>query len=169
MKHLLPTLLFLFASVFALAEDTRPSSALQVATYLPDSNDILFDLYPGNAGPGKLTVQNGTNNNAICKIIDPITNTKICSFVVMANTTGGIAGVLDGRFRVIFAYGDSIIDGTDRFASPEGFSEFKETFDFVTRRTASGIQYSTFKVTLHKVLGGTARTGAITAAEYNRY
>ena len=152
-----------------LAAPAVQAPAPRIQTYRPATGGILFDLYPGNAGPGKLTVHNGTNHNAICKIIDPVTNTKVCSFVILANTRDGISGVLDGRFRVIFAYGDSIIQGADRFESPEGFSEFKDTFDFVTTRTPSGIQYSTFSVTLHKVIGGNARTGTISADEYNKY
>ena len=129
----------------------------------------MFDLYPGNAGPGKLTVHNGTEHNAICKLIDIRTNKKICSFVVLANTRHGIDGILDGTFRIIFAYGDAIIEGTDRFESPEGFTEFKAPFEFATTRTSFGYQYATFRISLHQVIGGNARTGSISADEYNKY
>ena len=145
------------------------SAAPEVRTYTPQRGGILFDLYPGDAGPGKLTVHNGTDHHAICKLIDTSTNAKVCSFIILANTKDGISGVTDGTFRVIFAYGDAIIEGTDRFASPNGFSEFREPFDFVTTRTTSGYQYSTFNITLHKVAGGNARTGTISANEYNKY
>jgi hypothetical protein len=173
MKHYISAVFLVVVALLTLTAFSNRLAAEQpvagAQTYIPDRNRILFDLYPGQAGPGKLTVNNGTDQNAICKIINPATNKKICSFVVLANSTGGITGVLDGRFRVIFAYGDSIISRTDRFSAPKGFSEFKGTFDFVTTRTSTGIQYSTFSVTLHKVVGGNARTGSITAAEFNKY
>jgi len=140
-----------------------------VRTYTPARGGIIFDRYPGNAGPGKLSVHNGTDRHAICKLIDIRTGKKICSFVIIANSRQGISGIVDGVFRVIFAYGDSIIYGSDRFRLPSGFSEFREQFDFATTPKSYGYQYSSYNVTLHKVIGGNARLGTITEDEYNKY
>ena len=103
-------------------------------------------------------VINGTGRNAICKLINLRTNSKFCSFLVLANGRKGISSLPDGTYRVIFAFGEAIISGTDRFESPDGFTEFKEHFEFLTTRTATGQKFPTYEVTLNKVVGGNART-----------
>src|SRR5439155_9493483 len=112
----------------------------------PITNGIVYDLYPGKQGLGTLAVQNGTNHNAIAKLIDTRSDVKICSFVIRANSTGGINGIPDGNYRLIFAFGDAIIRRTDRFASAFGFAAFNDLFPFVTTPTYDGTQYSTFRV-----------------------
>ncbi len=138
-------------------------------SYIPTTNGIIYDLYPGNQGLGRLSVENGTAHHSIAKLIDIRSNRKICSFVVRANTTGGINGIPDGTYRLIFAFGDAIIRRTDHFESASGYSAFKDTFPFVTTRTYDGSRYSEYRVTLHRVVGGNAPATSITEEEFDRY
>ncbi|MBS0657212.1 MAG: hypothetical protein JSR82_03070 [Verrucomicrobia bacterium] len=102
-------------------------------------------------------------------MIDARSGQKICSFLTLANSSETIDGLPEGTFRIIFAYGDAIEAGTDRFAAPSGFSAFKDTFTFSTTSRGQFVYTKTYSITLHAVAGGTAKTGSISAEEYNRY
>jgi DNA polymerase III epsilon subunit-like protein len=161
-----------YAPIFSAAAPTLqppPRPVIKPPTYQPTTNEMLYDVAPGSNGPGVLTVRNGTDRNAIAKLINTTTDTKECSFLVCANSSWAMSGVRDGNFRLIFAYGDAVVVGSDHFESPTGFSEFKESFRFQTTWTAGGITYSTFSVTLHTVSYGNARTGKITPGEFDKY
>jgi hypothetical protein len=138
-------------------------------SYEPTKNDVLFDGYPSSTALGRLAVDNGTSRHAIAKIIDAREDVKICSFVVRAGSKGGVRGIPDGTYRLLFAFGERILEGADRFIETAGVSQFKETFGFTTVRTTMGARYSAFEVTLHAVAGGTAQTVAIQPEEFDRY
>ena len=63
-------------------------SGREDTTYRPSASGILFELYPGGTGPGKLRVTNNSVRNAICKLIDLTTGTKVVQ--AMAGTAIGV-------------------------------------------------------------------------------
>lgn len=138
-------------------------------TVAPANNQILFDAYPNSASRGELTVDNGTSSHAVAKLIDVATDRKILSFVVGARQKSAIQAIPDGTYELIFAFGDRLYEGTDRFQSPRGSKKFVEHLAFDSRSTADAIHWSRHSVTLHPVLSGNAKTSSISQKEFERY
>ena len=151
------------------ATGMRDSGVASRQVSIPASGTILFDAYPDSHGPAKLTVSNGTQSNAVAKLIDSRTDKKTLSFVIGAGQEETIEGIPDGDYRCIFALGDKLYAGTDRFQSPRAFSKFDRPFSFITNKTNTGIQYTTLSVTLTPVVGGNVTTTSISQEEFNRY
>jgi hypothetical protein len=148
----------------------------EIPTEVP-RNGILFDAYLGTTAQGEFTVINGSSRHALAKVIDTHTDTKILSFAVHAGRRTKIPGIPDGTYNVIFAFGDRVYVGSDRFENPRGFSKFDRPFTFATRTTATeteeGILYrtsaTTLEVTLTPVIGGNITTSNISQREFERY
>ena len=147
------------------------------ATVIPTNNEILSDAYPDSDARGEFTVINGASHHAIAKVIDIQTDTKILSFVIGAHQTAKIYAVPDGSYRVIFALGDQLYAGTERFEKPRGFSKFDRPFTFTTATTARDSEdatyyrthYTTLEVTLTPVVGGNITTSSISQKEFEHY
>lgn len=139
-------------------------------TYIPTHSGFVVDDEPGAlVGAGELSISNGTSRNAICKLVNLYLDRKICSFLVLANERWQIRGIPDGKYRVLFALGTSVIRGHDRFADTQAFTAFDDPFTFTTEHTGDRTIYTIHKITLDKVIGGTARSGPIPANEFDRY
>jgi hypothetical protein len=138
-------------------------------TVAPVNNQILFDAYPNSTYRGELAVDNGTSSPAVAKLIDVKTDRKILSFIVGARQKSTIQAIPDGTYELIFAFGDRLYEGTDRFQSPRGFSKFVKRSTFKTRSTTNATYWSQLSVTLHPVLTGNAKTSSISQNEFERY
>jgi hypothetical protein len=139
------------------------------ATILPTNNEILYDAYPESTFRGELSVDNGTSSHAVAKLIDVQTDQKVLSFVIGARRKSTIYAIPDGTYQLIFAFGDRLYVGTDRFQSPRGFSKFVKHLTFETRSTDDAIYWSQLSVTLHPVFAGNAKTSSISQKEFERY
>jgi ribosomal protein L37AE/L43A len=150
--------------------------ASEIPTGVPRSG-ILFDAYPGSATEGEFTVINGSSRHAIAKVIDIASDRKILSFAIHAGKRTKITAIPDGTYNVIFAFGDRVYLGTDRFEKPRGFSRFDRPFTFTTRTTATETEEATLyrtsatalEVTLTPVIGGNITTSSISQQEFERY
>ena len=160
-------------------QPTLQSSAAppsEIPTAIP-GNGILFDAYPDSTAQGELTVINGASHSAVAKVIDIQTDTKILSFAISAGKRTKIAAIPDGTYNVIFAFGDRVYVGTDRFEKPRGFSKFDRPFTFATKTTATDTEEATYyrtsatvlEVTLTPVIGGNITTSSISQREFDRY
>ena len=78
---------------------------------------------------------------------------------------------------MIFAFGDRLYVGTDRFEKPRGFSKFDRPFTFATMTTATDTEEATYyrtiatalEVTLTPVIDGNITTCSISQQEFERY
>lgn len=152
---------------------TIPSASLMgtapEVTYRPAASGILYELYPGGAGPGNLRVANSGERSAICKLIDLKNGVKVFTFVVLARSSYYLIGIPHGTYRVIYAHGDSVLTGTDQFTSAGEFAEFKDHFEVARKPTATGFEYPSYEVTLDRESGSRWPTGSISAGEFERY
>lgn len=159
---------------YSIQPAAAPSA--EIPTVVP-RNGILFDAYPGIAAQGEFTVINGASRHAVAKVIDIQTDTKILSFAICAGKRTKITAIPDGTYNVIFAFGDRLYVGTDRFEKPRGFSKFDRPFTFATRTTATETEEAThyrtsataLEVTLTPVIGGNITTSNISQQEFERY
>jgi ribosomal protein L37AE/L43A len=149
---------------------SNPQSPPQpVVTTVPVNNQIIVDAYPQSTSKGELRIDNGTDYHAIVKVIDRMTDRKILSFVVCAHQKSHITAIPDGEYDLIFAFGDRLFEGTDRFHSPHGFSKFVKPITFTMRVTEEAIYWDQLSLTLHPVFDGKAKTTSISQKDFERY
>lgn len=117
-------------------------------------------------GRGVLHISNGTAFDAIAKLVDADTNSTVRLVYVQANSDGEIANISSGDYLVKFALGTGYNRDSGRFLYSQSFAKFVETFDFHQYRTSDGIQWTNYDISLHPVVGGTARTSSISASEF---
>lgn len=145
----------------------------EVPTFLPENNEILFDAHPDSRFRGELAVDNGTPSHAVAKLIDTQTDQKILSFIIRAHQKATIYAIPDGNYQLLFAFGDQLYVGTDRFHSSHGFSKFVRPLEYETRVEEDGsgrtFYWSQLSVTLHPVFAGSAKTSPISQKEFERY
>jgi hypothetical protein len=156
-------------SASAVKGTSTPPEALNTSMVAPKNNQILSDAYPESSARGELQIDNGTSEHSIVKLIDRLTDAKILSFTVCAHRKAHVGGVPDGEYDVLFAFGDQIYEGSDRFFQPHGFSKFVSPITFATRATNRTIEWDRLSLTLHPVFAGNVRTTALSQSEFDRY
>jgi len=120
-------------------------------------------------GYGELKIINGTNLDAVAKLIHG--GTSVLTVYIKANSTYTMLDISDGIYWLAFAQGldwDSI---NKSFKSDTQYSVFKDTFNFVTTdiEYTNEYEYQTFEVTLNPVIGGTAETTDILGSQFDQY
>ncbi len=117
-------------------------------------------------GHGSLKISNGTSSDAVAKLVDIATN-KTCRLVfIQSSTVDTINNISSGNYTLKFSLGSDYDKESGKFLYGQSFSKFDEILDFSVSRTAGGIQWMDYEVTLNPVLGGTARTSSISAADF---
>ena len=131
---------------------------------LANGTDIMPPA-PGPAGLGKLTITNGTNRDAVAKLVtgtaDPKTWQTQQFVYIKANNSVTMEGVRVGTYRLAFMSGvDWDADGR-KFLREVSTSLFDDPFEFKEERTERGTRFSSVEVTLNPVAGGTASMSAL--------
>ncbi|MEX0998371.1 MAG: zinc ribbon domain-containing protein [Thermodesulfobacteriota bacterium] len=139
---------------------TTPAVSLANGTILKKNITYLY-------GDGKLYIKNGTNLDAVAKLIRG--GSSVFTVYIKANSNYTIAGVSDGIYWLAFAQGLDWDSTTQKFRRNIQYSSFDETFDFTTTEDYQYIYYSEFEVTLNPVIGGTAETSSVDPAQFNAY
>jgi len=140
---------------------TEPTPLLCESVDRPPSSVELGGRHRG--GLGKLSVSNGTDYDAVAVLTESDVPRR--AIYIRNGETGIMTSIPRGRYQLRFQLG--LNWQTDRrFCELKGTSEFLEEFEFDETELGSSIEYSTYEVTLHPVLAGTARTHAIPAGEF---
>ena len=150
--------------------ETAPSPALPPPRTLVNGTMISKLSLIGN---GRLTVQNGTGRDAVIKVVDEPARLSVVAFYVSAGQTASVEQLPDGDFRVLFASGTDWDSAAGTFTRDKTFAKFYSVLNFVTTEStrADGVytQYSTFTLTLHKVVHGNAKTSKVQEADFLKY
>ena len=121
-------------------------------------------------GLGELTIKNGTSNDAIVKLVPTIINKSAITFCVRRNSNFTIRRIRDGNYKLYFVVGRHYDEDSLIFLQDCSFAVFEEGFPFTTfknrLRDKIETEYSIFEITLHPVIGGKARTDAITKRKF---
>jgi hypothetical protein len=119
----------------------------------------------GPAGLGKLTIKNGTNRDAVAKLVtgttDPATWQTQRFVYVKANNTLVLENVPVGTYRLAFMSGVDWDAGARKFLREVSTSVFDEPFEFKEEPTQGGTRFTTWDVSLNPVAGGTGKTTAL--------
>jgi hypothetical protein len=131
---------------------------LPAATPLPDrqlANGRLLDSQRRD-GRGRLTVDNGTEHDAVVKLVKG--GTPIVSIYVSKMSEATIEKVDDGSYELFYTSGTDWDGQLETFTRSCQFERFDEPADFVTTSVAGGIQYTVMSVGLQPRIGGNALT-----------
>lgn len=147
-------------------------------SYVPDSVALEsksppFSLPTGleligrnSKGYGTLKVDNGSGADALVRLKRMGSGQTTKLIYVQAGDTLTVKRIPSGTYWLLFAFGEDWDTTTARFNKALGYSRFQDAFDFTTERTSTGVQYSVWSVTLNPVVGGTAKTADVEAAEF---
>ena len=72
-----------------------------------------------------------------------------------------VKGVPDGTYTVFFTGGSGWDDDARGFGRDCAFQKFEDPLPFKTTRTSTQVLWKNWKVSLQKVIGGTARTNDV--------
>jgi len=124
-------------------------------------------------GLGELKIKNGTNLDAIAKLVNTATNKSILTLYIKANSTYNITKVANGNYKLFFNLGNDWDTDIKAFTVNSSYEVFEDDFNFIIRKYTEGdyirTQYSTFEVTLNPVIGGQAETKNVSVAEFANY
>ena len=142
-------------------DDLRPAHY----NSLPTGTRIEEDI--GTNGYGKLTVDNGTTEDAVVRLSGIADNT-LRFFFVKARSSAHAAQIPGGVYRLKFTTGLNWAESEDTFSWHPSYNEFERTFEFNEQRDSEGVHYHSISVTLHPVAFGNIRTKAITREDFLR-
>lgn len=125
------------------------------------------------SGAGILTIRNGTESDALVKVVS-LSGPKLWQKVVVP--VGGqrkIEGVPNGHFLILFALADSIDVATGELNGNPRASKFEKSLAYTTSSKLEGQSIITtttsYSLTLHPVVGGNAKTEKISVDEFKKF
>ncbi|MDR3665486.1 MAG: hypothetical protein P4L35_01465 [Ignavibacteriaceae bacterium] len=121
-------------------------------------------------GQGLLNIKNGTSYDAVAKLVNIATHKSVLTIYIRRNSDLNIEKINDGNYRLYFVLGKNYDENQNIFLEDCSYSVFEEVFNFITYSNevegGENINYSLFEVTLHPVIGGTARTNTVSKEEF---
>lgn len=121
-------------------------------------------------GIGKLTIRNGTSNDAVVKLVSTKINESILTIYIRRNSDFTIGKIKDGVYKLYFVLGRHYLEDTQEFLQDCSFLVFDDEFPFTTNQYHMNdvirTSYSTWEVTLHSVIGGNAKARNISKEEF---
>ncbi|MEU6716653.1 hypothetical protein ABZ897_34750 [Nonomuraea sp. NPDC046802] len=110
-------------------------------------------------GRGSLEVNNGSSRDAVITVVKG--GSKAFSIYVRKKAKFKVRGVRDGTYRIYFTHGVDW-DGKNRAFTREcSFARFQKSVKFKTTFTATQIRWHDWRITLHAISGGNARTSPV--------
>jgi hypothetical protein len=79
-----------------------------------------------------------------------------------------MTGIPKGQYRRMFQIGHLWEDRAESFRCVAATGEFERLAAFEETEKAEGIEYTDISVTLHKLIGGNAKTNTIPKAQFHR-
>jgi hypothetical protein len=148
------------SSGLVVSQPSGPAFSLPNGTIIKKNNYYL-------RGDGELQIKNGTNLDAVAKLINGGTSggKSILTVYIKANSTYTMRDISDGIYWLVFAQGSDWDSTSQKFKRNTQYSAFEDTFDFITTYS----EYTIFEVTLNPVVGGTAETNDVPASQFDQY
>lgn len=114
-------------------------------------------------GKGKLTVENGLDLDALIILSSPEEpKIPLLAAYIRAKDSYSIRGIKDGVYILYYSLGEDWDSCSKEFTRNRTYKRFEDVFGFETTRTT----YTTWKVTLHPVIGGTAEAEPVSEDEF---
>ncbi|MFF4614836.1 hypothetical protein [Nonomuraea jabiensis] len=110
-------------------------------------------------GRSSLEVDNGGTRDAVVTIMKG--GSKSFSVYVRKNAKFKIKGVRDGSYKIYFTHGVDWDGKSKSFTRNCSFERFQKSVTFKTTFTATQIRWHDWRITLHAIAGGNARTSPV--------
>lgn len=186
-KYLLIVLIIFFI-IWVLSSEDKPSYKEGSPTSItkisePEEIERNYNSLPNETiiyllshyftGSGELEINNGTDYDAVVKLIKTSIDKSIYTAYIKAKNSHTINKIPDGRYTLLFMHGKDWDGINQTFLVDKSYSKFRDDFDFITREVNryDGIyeEYTIYEITLHPVFGGTAQTSDISENEFDKY
>ena len=131
----------------------------------PKNGETLF-IASKSKGYGSLFIDNGSENDAIAKLVDLSTGKTYQQVYIQSGSSYKINGVKSGNYSLKFSLGKNYSPDAKKFLTNEAFEKFDETLNMNAIRKGNRIEWMNYTASLRKVVGGNARTSPISAAEF---
>lgn len=147
-------------------EPVRPSALLPEASVHSTGDEMA----PKSSarGRGRLTLINGTGEDAVILVLDVDTGELARSIYVSAGTTGTIEGVPKGTYSVNVTTGTNWSDGEKSFLEDPSYFTFSHSYRFAETEFSDRIEYSKWSLTLNEVPDGNVNKEPITREQFWR-
>ena len=140
---------------------TLPAAGKELTRRLSNGS---FVRSGGRGGRGSLTIDNGGSDDAVVTLARG--KRPVYSVYVRKDKKYKVTGVNDGTYRVFYSTGVDWDAGAKSFSRGCEFQQFEDSLAFRTTYTATLIRWSTWRITLQPVAGGTARTSPVDPGDF---
>lgn len=137
---------------------TQPPRRLRTGDFIKDAG--------WRDGRGELTVENGRDLDAVAVLATYPNSIAVISVYIRAGDSFTIGGIRETTYYLYFVLGEDWDAANARFTRQTRYSRFEDTFTFQCTPIPGGVQCTTWKVTLHGVPGGTARTQSVDPSQF---
>ncbi len=124
-------------------------------------------------GLGEVKIENGTDLDAVVKLVNNYSKKSIYTVYIKAKSTYKISEISDGVYDLYFAHGKDWHKESQKFLVSNSYSKFEDNFDFTTKYEyqSDGVNriYTILEITLHPVLGGSAKTDTVSENEFSQF
>ncbi|MBA2937020.1 hypothetical protein HZF08_01730 [Paenibacillus sp. CGMCC 1.16610] len=142
----------------------KPSPTVSSHPSYPKPNNDTELIKSNRSGLGELTISNGTQKDAIAKLV--VDRKAIRIVYISSHNNAKLTEIPDGEYSLFFALGDDY--EPTHFSFYDAFtSEFDKKLNFQEIKEKDGTSYSTYSVTLEAVPDGNARTSSVSKNEFN--
>ncbi len=140
------------------ASNSSKLAGIQIAQRAALSNGTNIISPQNTQGRSTLKVVNGTGYDAVIKLVDNNSGKTQRFVYVPKNQTVVLQQIGTCKCTLKFDLGRNWNPNAQRFSQPYSFSQFKKVLSFTERRTASGVEWMNYTITLHRIPGGNAST-----------
>ena len=124
-------------------------------------------------GLGEFKIDNGTDRDAVVKLVNTDIEKSVFTVYVKSKNIYRIKKICDGTYKLLFNIGQDWDKINKRFTVNNSYSKFRKLYNFETHEQTYydkiETKYSTFEITLHSVIGGSAKTDNIDPKEFENY
>ena len=117
------------------------------------------------SGLGELSIDNGTQFDGVA-VLALSNDAPVRAVYIRSEESFTLEGIRDGVYYLFFTTGEDWDGDEAAFTKNPRFQRFEDPFDFETTTTGLSSQYTTWSVTLHPVVGGTADTLRVDPDEF---
>ena len=139
----------------------EPTSTQEEAQKIVRPSTGVLERATRQGGKGQLHINNGTTDDAFA-VLTSSKGTPVASAYIRARESVSMRSIREGDYFLYFSTGKRWDEAQGQFSKPVSYQRFEKPMSFTT--TLRG--YTVWKVTLHQVVGGNARTTGVDPDEF---
>jgi hypothetical protein len=125
-------------------------------------------FYQPGEGHGTLNVTNGNADDAAVILASDSAQVTDRLVYIRAGTSATMNRIPKGTYRLMFQIGRTWDDKTETFKCANATGVFDSAAAFDEEEKSDRVEYTEISITLHKLIGGNARTSALPQSQFHR-